>query len=292
MLDYISGEKFKAVADFTFAPLIKLGGDYDNLVNTFKVDLLKDQNIVYTHTMYVDLLFDVISKLDKKFVIITHNSDCSIEDFGIAQNDGGGKRKIVKIFNIPKNVIKWYSQNVNTLNEKVESIPIGLENNRWFTGVRKKEKMINLLNATKQYKNLVYMNHNVGTNPDKRTRVYQILEHQPWVTVEKGWNGHGFDEYIKDVYNHKYVICPEGNGIDTIRFWETLYMGSVPVVKKNINNWFYNALPILYVNEWEDVTKELLDNMWGIFEDSDWDGKELNFSYWRDKIHGTFSSNN
>jgi len=289
-LDFITGEKFKEIADMIFAPAVKQGVDYDHLKNTFDEKLLKEINIIYTHTMYVDLLCDVIKKQNCKFVLVSHNSDCSVESYGILQRDGNGRTAYIKQFDLPENVIKWYSTNINTINERIESIPIGLENKMWFKSVRKKEKMVSLLRQPKQYKNLVYMNHNINTNPEKRRETYQLFQHQPWVTVERGKNGRGFNEFINDVYNHKYVICPEGNGIDTIRFWETLYMSSVPIVKKNINNWFYNKLPVLYVDDWKDVTEEYLNDVWKMFEGNDWDKKELNFSYWKNKIHETLLS--
>ena len=71
--------------------------------------------------------------------------------------------------------------------------------------------------------------------------------------------------------------------MDTHRIWETLYMGSFPIVKKDINNWFYNKLPIFYINKWEDVNERLLNDMWA---DRDWGDNRnmLEFSYWKNKI--------
>jgi hypothetical protein len=97
MTDVIQGQKFKDIADFVYAPPVKLEGDYDNLVNTFDTALLEDVNIVYTHTMYVKQLFKIVEELPQRFVVITHNSDVNIDNS----------------FSVPSNVIKWFSQNVN-----------------------------------------------------------------------------------------------------------------------------------------------------------------------------------
>ena len=64
-------------------------------------------------------------------------------------------------------------------------------------------------------------------------------------------NGDNFDGYLDNIYNHRFVLCPEGNGIDTHRLWECLYMGTIPIVKANKNVRFYEDLPILMVNEWK-----------------------------------------
>jgi hypothetical protein len=267
-MNWIQGDKFITIADFTFAPEKRLSGDYDGLANTLNLFALKEVNIVYTHTMYVKQLFKLISEVDRQFIIITHNSDVNID----------------KSFTMPKNVLKWYSQNVGIVDYKIESLPIGLENDRWFKKINKKEKMNALLLQPKIDKNLVYMNHNIYTNVEKRRFVYQLLENKDWVTVERGSNGHEFDQYLNDVYNHKFVICPEGNGMDTHRTWETLYMNTIPIEKRNINNQFYTDLPICFVDDWEEITEEFL-NRWLIGNSwQDWNMEKLDFEYWKNKI--------
>jgi len=72
--------------------------------------------------------------------------------------------------------------------------------------------------------------------------------------------------------------------MDTHRLWETLYMGSIPIVRTDINNWFYNDMPILYVNEWDEVTSDLLDAMYPIYSHGVWDKNILTFEYWKNKI--------
>ena len=73
--------------------------------------------------------------------------------------------------------------------------------------------------------NWVYMNHNILTNPKERQEPYDLFFDKMWVTVEKECkNGYAFDKYLENLCMHKYVICPEGNGVDTHRLWESLYM--------------------------------------------------------------------
>ena len=40
-------------------------------------------------------------------------------------------------------------------------------------------------------------------------------------------------DYLDALTNYKYIFCPEGLGLDTHRFWETIYAGSIPVTKNN-----------------------------------------------------------
>ncbi len=270
-MDWIQGQRFISIADFSFAPDKRRPDDYDKLVNTFDIKKLKAKNIIYTHTFYVNQLFDIIANDSKDFIIVTHNSDVNIDES----------------LKPPKNVLKWYSQNINVKDSRIESIPIGIENNRWFIkrGEDKRNRMLSIMSyQPKYYKNLVYMNHNVSTNPDKRQEVYDYLEKKPWVTVERGKNGHEFTDYIRNIYNHWFVICPEGNGMDTHRTWETLYMGSIPIEKRNINNQFYSDLPICFVDDWTELTEKFLEDEYVRIVHAKWNMDKLKFTYWKNKI--------
>ncbi|MHA1309193.1 MAG: hypothetical protein ACTSQN_18140, partial [Candidatus Heimdallarchaeota archaeon] len=150
--------------------------------------------------------------------------------------------------------------------------------------IRKKEKMLARLEKPKKHKNLAYMNHSIKTNPAERKDLYQMFKDKPWVTIDHGGNGHRFDEYIDNVYNHKFVFCPEGNGMDTHRTWETLYMGTIPIEKRNVNNQFYTNLPICFVDDWKQVTKTFLEKEYARIKSVAWNMEKLEFKYWKDKI--------
>jgi len=158
-MNWIQGQKFIEIADFTFSPKEKHRDDYDNLPNTLDINNSYWQQehsrtpIIYTHGIYAKELFTVIKHINCQVIVITHNSDTNIDSS----------------FALPDNVVKWYAQNVNTTNTKIESIPIGLENDRWFQKIRKKQKMLNTLTLpTHPKRNLLYVNVNVATNPEKK----------------------------------------------------------------------------------------------------------------------------
>jgi len=268
-MDWITGHKFQKLGEFTYSPNKKLGGDYNKLPNTFNEDLIKDGSIIYTHTAYAKSLLDIIRPLDKKVIVITHNWDLCIDN----------------TYHIPDNIIKWYSQNVNINDPRIESIPIGLENEWWFVDERKKEKMLSKTENQKTFRNLVYVNHNIKTNPRERNIQYQLLKDKSFATLKHGLNGQGFDDYLDDIYNHKFVICPEGNGIDTHRTWECLYVNTIPIEKRNINNQFYTDLPICFVDDWEEVTEEFLEKEYIRITNAEWNLDKLKFEFWKNKIN-------
>ncbi len=275
-MEWIQGNKLKAMTSIHYAPQRGFNenkdrndinnialNDYRYLANTFDKRNILISDIIYTHTFYIDQLFEVIGQVPYNVKVVSHNADVTAD------------------IEPPANVL-WFSTNVNIVHDRVKSIPIGIENDFWLKD--KKEKMIRKLKQKKQYKNMLYLNHNIKTNPAKRQPPYDIFGDRAWVTTANGSNGHGFDNYLDNIYNHPFVVCPEGNGIDTHRVWECLYMKTIPVQIRNINNQFYTDLPILFIDSWEELTERFLSDKFMEFAETKWSLQKLDFNYWKDEI--------
>jgi hypothetical protein len=61
--------------------------------------------------------------------------------------------------------------------------------------------------------------------------------------------------FAQEMNQYKFVACPRGNGIDTHRFWEALYRGSVPIViaSKWSKSLKYLDLPLIEVSDWAEA---------------------------------------
>jgi len=265
--DFITGEKFYQAADLIYSPDTN-EIDYNKQVNTFDESKLKPLTVVYFHTLYKDLFFERIKNLPNKFIIISHNSDVNVKS----------------VDNVPSNVVHWFSQNVCIKDPRLSSLPIGLENKRWHQEVQKKNRMLAKVKTAKRLKNLVYVNHNISTNPAERTPPYDVLKGKPFATTTYGYNPQNFDVYIDEVYNHKFVVSPPGNGVDTHRKWETLYLGSIPIEKRCPNNTFYEDLPICFVDSWDQVTESFLNSEYERIIHNKWNLDKLRMSYWLTQI--------
>jgi hypothetical protein len=96
--------------------------------------------------------------------------------------------------------------------------------------------------------------------PGRRRRIFQ----------------HEWAEMAVDVYKewalHKYTVNPRGQQKDCHRFWEALYVGSVPIVLKKegyyqdvVQHYFQlpiEEVPVLFVQRWRHVTPALLNGLW------------------------------
>jgi len=92
----------------------------------------------------------------------------------------------------------------------------------------------------------VYFNFNVNTNPEERLKCADAisLPMLPMVSVK---------ENIERLATYRWCICPEGNGVDTHRLWECLYLGCVPIVKRTpfIDVLVHHMeIPLIILDEW------------------------------------------
>ena len=68
------------------------------------------------------------------------------------------------------------------------------------------------------------------------------------------------EEYERDLLTSNFVLCPEGNGIDTHRVWEALYSGSIPIVRieTHLKNFKFSNFTCKYFYEITDQVLKIL----------------------------------
>jgi len=182
---------------------------------------------IYTH-----MLSDVVKyifnnpKFDKgslKFIIYLHNSDHSLDSLA-------GLEFVDKI----------YSQNPNIpLNNQVKLLPIGIANSMWAHG-----NLIDLYTiSSKSY--LLKKTNNLYINFSKETYILR----EKWLNecLELGLRTNSnkpFKEYLEELGSCYFSFCPRGNGEDCHRIWESLYVGTIPVLIGSSKN-FMKMLEVL-----------------------------------------------
>jgi hypothetical protein len=193
---------------------------------------------------------------DMKFIIFTAFEDTPIDE---------------EIFDkIPDNVLGIHASNSIVFGGKVHPIPLGLQ--RKLTTTDNRQQILrNYFNSNIIPSNLLYINHNVGNNPE-RISINNHFSGQRWVTVDnpQGMSENNYNNYLTSILNHKFMICASGNaiGCDCHRDWEVIYMGRVPVVEKSdYVEYLFNGIPVLFVDKFEDITEELLINNDHLFEE-------------------------
>lgn len=139
------------------------------------------------------------------------------------------------------------------------------------------------------YEYKFYVNFNHTTNIKVRSDVIKVLkdiDKKSLVKVDVDYSSEGRIRYLISLRSIPMVLCPEGNGPDTHRFWETLYMGGMPVVIENkfLNN-FFDHLPVIRLSRWSDLLlKDLIKKKYFQAENKVWNRSILDKNFWFDQL--------
>jgi hypothetical protein len=179
----------------------------------------------------------------------------------------------------------WYTVNKEVNDPNLRTIPLGITNDCDDSPTHKifgnTDIMIEVMNMPRNIKNLVFMNFSLRNCKEERQQLYNLLKNQSWVTNAKAdFTLEGRKYFLEELRNHKFVLSPRGVGIDTHRMWETLYMGSIPIVKRHLALDEFLDLPICWVNDWNEVTEEFLNSEYKRITESSWNMEKLKMSYW------------
>ena len=131
------------------------------------------------------------------------------------------------------------------------------------------------------------MNFKVENYPVERQQVYEMFKDTPWTKTDDCVHTmEGRRNYLQEIRDSKFVICPRGNGIDTHRMWEALYLGSIPIVKKYVALHEFADLPILFIEDWSDINEAFLNQEYErITNIRTWNMDKLKFGYWANLIN-------
>lgn len=188
----------------------------------------------------------------------------------------------------------WFA--INNQSRRAFGIPLGITNNTTESELHSiygnVDVMTEAVNKPREIRNLAYMNFSINTYPIEREKVWNMFRTKEWVTTGNPVNTlEGRKEFLTELRNHHYVLCPRGNGVDTHRLWETLYMGSIPIVIQDIAHAGWQDLPILFVSSWEEITEEFLIGQLSRFQTTNWNLRKLHVSYWINHIQNTYNEN-
>ena len=83
-----------------------------------------------------------------------------------------------------------------------------------------------------------------------------------------------------NITNFSFVISPFGHVFDCIRNFEALCLGCIVIMKKSFLDIIYEELPVLLVDKWSDINKELLEKTLVEFKNKSFNYNKLKMDYW------------
>jgi hypothetical protein len=166
--------------------------------------------------------------LTRRFIIVIHNTDRPF-----------GARELAILSPVARHI---YAINTTVRAPNLTTIPLGFVD-------RQLDFLSTLQPSTDDRTIEIYSNFTVHTNPEKRNACRQAFENDPRVVVAENRT---VPEYFADLRQSKFVLCPEGTGMDTHRVYEALLCGATPVVLRNSLSHLYERLPVCILNSWSD----------------------------------------
>ena len=177
---------------------------------------------------------------------------------------------------------RWYATNNSSSDSRVLTIPLGMQTNCRAECI---DVIKDVVKDPKLDTHRVYMNFNIDTYMSERFVTYHYLHEKPWITYED--RTHDYTHYCKQIRNSRFVVCPRGNGYDTHRLWEVLYLGSIPIVRNHAAYEQFDDLPLVQIRNWSDLSEEYLEMEYERIMTGDWNFEKLSMEYWREQIRQT-----
>jgi hypothetical protein len=173
----------------------------------------------------------------------------------------------------------FYIQNLDfPETELVKSLPIGVEDYRWARNAMPWNFSQRMIEREKLP--LVLVGPFGATHPE-RERCLEGVSHSQVCDVYQdripNWT------YSRLSSKYLFVACPRGNGLDTHRFWETIYRGSIPVVIES--SWAKNmksyGIPMVTISDWGEIDSAIAD-----VKESNMDTNQnyLSPKWWRERF--------
>jgi hypothetical protein len=201
------------------------------LAKPFFVPMLANPNDrVFVNGDYLYMFINIVktSIFQKKYILVVHNTDRSFGE--------------IELKSVLPYVTRVYAINTTITHPQLTTIPLGFV-----------DKQLSFLQSfqpesvPRDYE--IYVNFTRGTNQNKRQECLDTIEGRKGIVYRTGLT---VPEYYADLCRSKFVLCPEGTGIDTHRVYESLLCGATPVVLRNSLSHLYEKLPVCIVEKWTD----------------------------------------
>tara|TARA_R110001583_G_scaffold88807_3_gene229919 strand:+ start:926 stop:1735 length:810 start_codon:yes stop_codon:yes gene_type:complete len=214
--------------------------------NGFLINSLSNGDIIFVKTDFIyngKFQLEILPLIKTDFILVTGVSSFSIDE---------GNNPYLNILNHPK-LIKWFCTNPPTkAHSKLVGLPIGFEEVERPGGntTTLNEFYDNHLSWGDK-KDKIYIPYHTNTFAGRNETIAKLSK-LAFVDVEP--NRLSFKDYLNKMNKYKFILSLRGAGWDCHRHYESLLVGSVPIMDGGpILNFFkVNSLPVLDVSEISD----------------------------------------
>ncbi len=251
---FVSGDAFRAYSDHC----------YDEVDRSLDPKAVQKGDTVFVKPdFFEDFFKEVHPQIEHPYILITHNSDYAVPGLFAAMLDD------------PK-IIAWFGQNYDgTPHPKMHPIPIGIANFCWPHG--NADVLLEIRSKAFAKAHLAHMNIQIKTYPQERLGVHTQFSRE---TFCYRTGNKPFRLFLSDIASSRFEISPRGNGLDTHRLWESLYLGTIPIVKSSTLDSLYEGLPVLIIDDWKQVNRQFLTDKQEEFSHRQFSLEKTSMGHW------------
>lgn len=244
---YVSGNAFRALCHHII----------DDTRIPFYPEHVRDGDLIFLKTKYLRRFIKYMHpQIKQRYFLLTHYGDEDIP---------GEYPNLLE----DKKLIKWFGINVTFTHPKLIPLPIGF-------GSGKLQKLFDEIKAKPfEKKRLLYLNF-APTHPE-REYVRKYFSSKPFCTIHDRLE---YKEYLTELRNSQFTISPRGNGWDCHRIWESIFMGTIPILKTSPIDHLFVDLPVLIVENWTEVTEAFLEKKLSEITLKEYNLDKLYMNYW------------
>lgn len=230
---------------------------------------------------------EVLEKIHRPFVLVTGDSDLAVN---------GSTIQNIETLLSNSNLKKWFAQNLNFQDPKIEPMPIGLDfhsawqNPRHYSGrhilpAHQEGEIRGICRTARRFSErdpLVvcdWIGHSAYGDREEARR--GIPEDARFVPTRRLPRHELWQEYVK----YAFVASPSGVGMDCHRTWEAIAFGCVPIIKKSALTPLFEGMPVLVVERWDVLTAEYLKQQQQKLAAQSFDYSKIFLTYWRGRIN-------
>lgn len=249
----------------------------------------QDGTVIYICSfMGVHNFVQYLDRIKFKFVLVSGDCDETVPNQVFDNNDN--------FLNFIQNdkILHWYCQNCIVDHPKITRLPIGLDyhtisNNDDRLGHQRtspllqEKDLISIKNSALPFwerNSMCYSNFHLTLWECRKEAVNNI---QKEVVFYEPQNLKRMDSW-KNQADYAFVISPHGHGLDCHRTWEALILGCIAIVKKSGLDPMYEDLPVLIIDDWNQITPEFLKYSLVKFKDKQFNYEKLTLEYWRNQM--------
>ena len=287
MFNFIEGVRLSQMCDYSFGDqgsiICGIYGGYMKIANYTNSEFINRVDEISKSRNYMTLFIDNI-RLYQRSISVRNTNDQIWLDKLTSENDllslcSNFPRIRFIIFTnledtpideqiegkVPENVF-IFAANAIYHNDRIFPAPYGIQR-KMNPSDNRESLLFQIMNESISITNLLYINHNVNTNLSERNGIYDIFREKSWVSIDE--TRQNYDNFLRKIKSHKFMICPIGNAIDCHRNWEVLYLRRVPIMKKNrYLEYLFREYPVLFVDDYSEVTEDLLNESNSLYEDA------------------------